>query len=94
MASVDHVIAAQIESIDKEDAQFVAIIDTIVGRLQDQKLAFRIQIPPRLVGVHPANRGGYGVSAVEVHALGAGHRPHGVVVGRNCACGLHRRLPR
>ena len=27
MASVDHVIAAQIESIDKEDAQFVAIID-------------------------------------------------------------------
>ena len=70
MASVDHVIAAQIESIDKQDSQFVAIIDNIVCRLMDHKLAWRMKVPPRLVGVHPANRGGYGVSAVEVHALG------------------------
>ena len=70
MAAVDALIANQLESIDKEDAQLISIIDNIVGRLVDQRLAWTMKIPPKFVGVHPANRGGYGVSAVEVHALG------------------------
>ena len=35
-------------------------------------MANRLRLPPRMVGVHPANRNGFGVSAIEVHALGEG----------------------
>lgn len=70
MAVADPAIANQLDSIDKGDAQLISIIDNVVARLVDQKLAWTMKVPPKFVGVHPANRGGYGVSAVEVHALG------------------------
>ena len=49
----------------------VATVDDIMGRLESSGLAYLVQIPPSLVGVHPMNRNGYGLSPIEVHALGA-----------------------
>ena len=49
----------------------VATVDTIIGKLEKAGLAYRMRIPPSLVGVHPINRNGYGLSPVEMHALGS-----------------------
>ena len=49
----------------------VATVDKILGKLEKAGLAYRMRIPPSLVGVHPINRNGYGLSPVEVHALGS-----------------------
>ena len=49
----------------------VQVVDKIIDRLIEAKLAYRMRIPPALVGAHPKNRNTYGISPVEVHALGA-----------------------
>ena len=49
----------------------VATVDKILDRLESSGLAYRMRIPTSLVGVHPMSRNGYGLSPVEVHALGA-----------------------
>ena len=67
----DAVIVQLLSSVDKEDARLVSIVDEVLERLESQKLAWRMRLPPHMVGVEPANRNGYGVSAVEVHALGS-----------------------
>ena len=69
--SVDPTIVAMLRGLEKTDGRLVSSIDDILQRLLDARMAYQMRIPPKMVGVHPANRGGYGVSAVEVHALGA-----------------------
>ena len=69
---VDKEIAALLrETDDGRRAQVVSTVDTILKKLEQDGLAYRMRIPAGLVGVHPANRNGYGLSSVEVHALGA-----------------------
>ena len=49
----------------------VSVADQIVQLLKADKLAYVMNAPPWMVGVHPANRGGYGCSGMMVHSLGA-----------------------
>lgn len=51
--------------------QIVSKLDIILGMLIEDGLARYQQIPPKVVGVHPRNRYGYGVSAAQSHRLGA-----------------------
>lgn len=68
----DPAIAELLASIDADDdSKMVSVIEDVLARLEVQKLAWRARIPPRAVGVHKENRGGYGVGAPEVHRLGA-----------------------
>jgi len=69
--SADPKIVARLAGLDRHDARLVSAVDDIIGSLTVAGLAWRQRIPPKMVGVHPANRNGYGVSAIEVHALGA-----------------------
>lgn len=63
---------AEIQRLLQEpDDRIVSTIDDILKKLESQGLAYRLSIPPRMIGVHPCNRDGYGVSATEVHALGS-----------------------
>ena len=56
---------------DLADDRIVSAVDEILKELEQQGLADRMSIPPKLMGVHPCNRDGYGISATEVHALGS-----------------------
>lgn len=53
------------------ESRVVATVDSVVNQLMELGLAYKVRLPPSWVGVHPTNRGGYGVSQTEVHALGA-----------------------
>ena len=56
---------------NREDVKVVTLVDQILKLLIAQKLAWYQRLRPRLVGTDPHNRGGYGISEVEVHALGS-----------------------
>ena len=68
---VDSSIAKLLASVEKGDARIVSVVDEVLMHLEQKKLVWRAHLPPCCVGVHPDNRGGYGVSAPEVHRLGA-----------------------
>ncbi len=63
-------IVSLIEDAKREGGKIVMIVDCILAILLTAKLAHRQTLPPSVVGIHPANRDGLGVSATEVHALG------------------------
>ena len=68
----DPKIVALLPKLDEGSCtQVVSAIDVIIERLEAIGLAYRLSIPPELMGVNPKNRNGYGLSPVEVHALGA-----------------------
>ena len=65
-------IVALMKDIEKnKDSKLVSNIDDIIAILFGYKQAWKQRIPPRRVGTDVDNRGGFGVSAIEVHALGA-----------------------
>jgi hypothetical protein len=63
-------IVSLIADAKGEGGKIVMIVDAILAILMAAKLAHRQTLPPGVVGIHPANRDGHGVSATEVHALG------------------------
>ena len=65
-ANIEAIIAAA----SQKGGKVVSAVDRILQMLQEDNLAYRVSLPPALVGIHPANRDGYGVSATEVHELG------------------------
>jgi len=71
MPVVNSKIVSLIAAAEKHGGKIVSCVDSILELLIDLKLAYRMSLPPGMVGIHPANRDGYGVSATEVHALGA-----------------------
>ena len=52
-------------------AKIVSTLDMILNALIEDGLARHQQLPPKCVGIHPSNRYGFGVSAAQVHHLGA-----------------------
>ena len=70
MQSMDPEIVSLIASTDKASTGVVATVDKILANLEHAGLAYRLSVPPKLMGVHPCNRNGYGVSAIEMQALG------------------------
>lgn len=89
MSSADPRIVSLLATVSKQDARVVSVVEETLGLLEASNLAYRLRIPPKMVGVHPANRNGCGVSATEVHALGVeitsmgwhlGHTSHAVCV--------------
>ena len=56
---------------EPSDARLVSTVDDVLSKLEADGLAYRLSIPPKLVGVHPCNRDGYGISTAEVHSLGS-----------------------
>lgn len=69
--AADPKITKLLGSVDKEDSRLVSVVEEVLQLLEADKMAWRVRIPPLLVGVHPENRNGYGVSAPEVHRLGS-----------------------
>ena len=56
---------------EKHDAQLKSKLDAVKKIAKEANLAYDQQIQPHLVGVHPDNRDGMGVSGEKVHKLGA-----------------------
>ena len=54
----------------KEKTPIVGVVDRILDKLEKMGWAYRVNLQPRQVGVHPSNRDGYGLNAEDVHALG------------------------
>jgi hypothetical protein len=52
---------------DPKENRIVSVVQQVLQRLSDQKIAYRMKIPPKLVGVHPANRDGQGCTDAAVH---------------------------
>ena len=69
MAAANPLIVELLAQTD--DHKIVATIDVVLKKLEEDGLAYRLSIPPKLVGVHPCNRDGHGISATEVHSLGS-----------------------
>jgi len=68
----DSSITELLKSVDAtSDSRLVSVVDKVLEKLTEQKLAWTCRIPPRLVGVHQSNRSGYGVSGPEMHRLGS-----------------------
>jgi hypothetical protein len=80
-------IVSLIAGAKGEGGKIVSAVDAILDILTEAKLANRLSLPPGVVGIHPENRDGHGVSAQEVHALGVDI----VAMGWSpSACRLHR----
>ena len=64
-------IVGLLAKVDNSDrTKIVSTVDTILDILEKENFAYRKQIHPSAIGVHPCNRNGYGISPIEVHALG------------------------
>lgn len=59
-----------IETTIAENTKAVSAVETIFVLLSEKDLTCRMKFPPKMLGVHPANRNGLGGIASEVHALG------------------------
>ena len=70
MADADPKIVALIK-MAHETGKNVSAVDAILDRLEESHLAYRMSLPPPVVGINPLNRDSYGVSEPEVHALGS-----------------------
>ena len=66
----DPKIVEMLAGVKATDVGIVGIVDQVINMLKASGQAVPARLHPYTVGVHPSNRGGYGVSAVEVHALG------------------------
>ena len=64
-------IESLIAAAQSPGGKIVSCVDSILELLLAENLAYRMLLPPATVGIHPANRDGYGVSATEVRVLGA-----------------------
>ena len=71
MAGPDPVVQKLLESSGEDESRIVMLVDKVLSILEGSHQAYRMQIPPSLVGIHPANRDGQGVIESEVHSLGA-----------------------
>jgi len=63
----------EIEARLKDPEQFGGVVSVskwIVNRLKQTGLAHEVQLAPKNLGVHPCNRGKYGVNEESVHNLG------------------------
>ena len=69
--AADSSIIDLLQEASTNRTKIVAIADQIDAKLLEQNLAYRIQMPPEFVGVHPSNRNGYGLHDASVHALGS-----------------------
>ena len=69
MAAVDPEIEARLEDPDKFGG-ILTVGNFILKRLRDTGLIVDREIPPSRLGVHPANRGSYGINVESVHGLG------------------------
>ena len=63
-------IETLLEQAHVDQNKLVAIIDSVTAALVEDKLAYRLKLPPHFVGVHPCNRDGAGLNEQECHALG------------------------
>jgi hypothetical protein len=66
------VVEREIDAIIKEadEGSIVANVDKILVLMEKHNMAYRARLGPRVVGVDPSNRDGYGVNYEDVHALG------------------------
>ena len=71
-AVVNPKIASLIASVvDRDDGKIIAVVDEIMRLLEEDGHVYKMRIPPRNVGIHFANRDGFGCSGVECQALGS-----------------------
>ena len=72
--SMDTRVAAEIDqllaSATSGQAGLVHVVDKVLTKFQAEGWCFEQALPPRLVGVDPSNRDGFGLSPENVHALG------------------------
>ena len=66
----DERVSILIDTALTENNKAVSAVESIFVLLSEKDLSYRMKMPPKMVGVHPANRNGLGVIASEVHSLG------------------------
>ena len=49
--------------------QMVLVVQDVLAYLRQHHLLTQMRLPPQYVGVHPSNRDGYGLNAMDVHDL-------------------------
>jgi hypothetical protein len=59
-----------LQSLDENDSKLASSIEWVLTVLEREGLAYRVRLSPKVVGVHPKNRGGWGVSPSGSQALG------------------------
>jgi hypothetical protein len=69
MSVFPHVLSLVVTA-PREGTKIVSCIDAITDKLTSDRLACRLSLPSRVVGIHPANWVGRGVSTTEMQALG------------------------
>ena len=70
-ATADPFIEELIRRTKQGDGKLCTTVETILQRLLEQNQAYKRQIYPAEVGIHPRNRDGGGVSWSHVHTLGS-----------------------
>ena len=66
----DKTIVALIEEATRNRTKLVSLVDEIDAKFRESGYAYKMQLPPEMVGIHPGNRDGYGLHADSVQALG------------------------
>ena len=69
--SPDPQIESLIEEVHRNRGKLVATVNCIDQKLLEAGLAYKMQLCPEFVGVHPSNRNGYGLHDCSVQDLGA-----------------------
>ena len=64
-------VISLIEEASGDGGRVVSAVESIIDHLLRDNLAYKMRVPPAMVGIHPCNRDGYGVSEAEVHELGS-----------------------
>ena len=61
-------LQAKLHEADEGD-KMVRVVQDVLTFLLERHLVTRMKLPPQYVGVHPCNRDGYGLNAMDVHDL-------------------------
>ena len=64
-------VAKLLDTADEDSSKLVSLVERVLNILENNNLACRARRPPKVVGVHPQNLGGWGVTPAGVHRLGS-----------------------
>jgi hypothetical protein len=71
LLGMERTIQKLLSSADGDNTRIVSVVESVLDILKKESLAWYVRLPPKLVGVHPENRGGWGVTPAGVHQLGS-----------------------
>ncbi len=51
-------VANLLDTANEDSSKLVSLVEMVLNILENNNLAYRARLPPKVVGVHPQNRGG------------------------------------